>query len=108
MCVKRTGHRRAKLDKHDFRGIFLGYAATDQNIRYLDLDSGITKVSHHVVFNEAWYSCSDSRPPTAQFLLDYLDSTYVHLYVRTLITLLGSHSIVYTYTMNRQYSLTGY
>ena len=70
VCVKRTGHRRAKLDKHDFRGIFLGYSASDQNIRYLDLDSGITKVSHHAVFNEAWYSCSHNRPPTAQFLYD--------------------------------------
>ena len=34
VCVKRTGKRRAKLDRHDFTGIFLGYAATDQNIRW--------------------------------------------------------------------------
>jgi hypothetical protein len=32
VCVKRSGVRRAKLDRHDFTGIFLGYTATDQNI----------------------------------------------------------------------------
>jgi hypothetical protein len=38
VCVKRSGDRRAKLDRHDFTGIFLGYTATDQNIVYLDLE----------------------------------------------------------------------
>jgi len=69
VCVKRTGHRRAKLDKHDFRGIFLGYTATDKNIRYIDLDSGIVKTSHHAVFDEAWY-LQQERPPAAQMLYD--------------------------------------
>ena len=27
VCVKRTGSRRSKLDRHDFKGIFLGYTA---------------------------------------------------------------------------------
>jgi hypothetical protein len=35
VCVKRPGDRRCKLDMHDYTGIFLGYTATDQNIRYL-------------------------------------------------------------------------
>jgi hypothetical protein len=55
VCVKQSGKRRAKLDCHDFKGIFLGYTATDQNIIYLDLDSGIVKRSHHAQFDEAWY-----------------------------------------------------
>jgi hypothetical protein len=55
VCVKRTGSRRCKLDRHDFTGIFLGYTATDQNITYLDLDSSIVKTCHHAVFDEAWY-----------------------------------------------------
>ncbi|KAL7524703.1 hypothetical protein ACHAXR_003924, partial [Thalassiosira sp. AJA248-18] len=66
VCVKRTGRRRAKLDRHDFRGIFLGFSATDSNIRYLDLDSGVTKTSHHACrkalprdstfyFGRVWY-----------------------------------------------------
>lgn len=32
VCVRRTGRRRAKLDRHDFTGLFLGFTATDQNI----------------------------------------------------------------------------
>jgi hypothetical protein len=69
VCVKRTGSRRCKLDRHDFTGIFLGYTATDQNIRYLDLDSGIVKTCHHAVFDEAWY-LQPTRPPAAQLLYD--------------------------------------
>ena len=69
VCVKRTGSRRCKLDRHDFTGIFLGYTATDQNIIYLDLDSGIVKTCHHAVFDEAWY-LQPTRPPAPQLLYD--------------------------------------
>jgi hypothetical protein len=55
VCIKRMGDCRAKLDHHDFSGIFLGYTSTDQNIIYLDLDSGLVKRSHHATFDEAWY-----------------------------------------------------
>jgi hypothetical protein len=68
VCVKRTGSRRCKLDRHDFTGIFLGYTATDQNIIYLE-DSGIVKSCHHAVFDEAWYH-QPTRPPAAQLLYD--------------------------------------
>ena len=69
VCVKRTGKRRAKLDRFNFTGIFLGYTASDQNIRYIDLNTGIVKQSHHAVFDEAWY-LQPSRPPAAQLLYD--------------------------------------
>ena len=69
VCVKRTGSRRCKLDRHDFTGIFLGYTATDQNIIYLDLESGIVKSCHHAVFDEAWY-LQPTRPLAAQLLYD--------------------------------------
>jgi hypothetical protein len=59
----------AKLDHHDFKGVFLGYTATDQNIIYLDLDSGVVKSSHHTQFDEAWYLQS-TRLPAAQLLYD--------------------------------------
>ncbi len=68
-CVKHTGNRRAKLDRHDFSGIFLGYTSTDQNIIYLDLDLGLVKHSHHATFDEAWY-LQPSCPPAAQLLYD--------------------------------------
>ena len=67
VCVKKSGDRPAKLDRHAFRGIFIGYTATDKNIRYIDLDSGMVKSSHHAVFDEAWYT-QEKRPPTAQLL----------------------------------------
>ncbi len=63
------GSRRCKLDRHDFTGIFLGYTATDQNIIYLDLDSGVVKSCHHAVFDEAW-NLQPTRPPAAQLLYD--------------------------------------
>jgi hypothetical protein len=69
VCVKRTGSRCCKLDRHDFKGIFLEYTATDQNIIYLDLDSGVVKSSHHAEFGEAWY-LQPTRPPAAQLLYD--------------------------------------
>jgi hypothetical protein len=67
--VKVTGKRRAKLNRHDFTGIFIGYTATDDNIRYIDVDSGIVKTSHHAVFDEAWY-LQPERPPMAQLLFE--------------------------------------
>ncbi len=62
VCVKRSGKRCSKLDRHDFKGVFLGYTATDLNIVYLDLDSGVVKTSHHTQFNEAWY-LQPTHPP---------------------------------------------
>jgi hypothetical protein len=67
--MKRSGDCPAKQDWHDFQGIFLGFRATDQNIVYLDLDTGIVKQSHHTTFNEAWY-LQPSWPPAAQLLYD--------------------------------------
>ncbi len=69
VCAKRAGKRRAKLDHNDFSGIFLGYTATDQNIKYIDINSGTIKTCHHATFDEAWY-LQPSRPPAAQLLYD--------------------------------------
>ena len=69
VCVKQTGDRRSKLDRHDFTGIFIGYMVSDHNIQYLDMESGLVKSSHHAVFDEAWYM-QPQRPPAAQLLYD--------------------------------------
>jgi hypothetical protein len=69
VCVKVTGKRRAKLDRHDFGGIFIGYTAADDNVRYIDVDSGLVKTSHHAIFDEAWY-LQPHRPPMAQLLFE--------------------------------------
>jgi hypothetical protein len=67
MCLKISGICRGNLDKHNLKGIFLGYTATDHNIVYLDLNSGIVKCSHHAQFNKAWY-LQESRSPATQLL----------------------------------------
>ena len=69
VCVCRPGQRRCKLDRHDYTGVFLGYTATDQNIIYLDLTSGLVKTTHHATFDEARY-LQQQRPPAAQILYD--------------------------------------
>ena len=69
VCVKKTGFRRAKLDRHSFTGIFIGYTATDANIRYIDVQSGVVKTCHHAVFDECWFH-QPWRPPAAQLLYD--------------------------------------
>ena len=69
VCVKKTGFRRAKLDRHPFTGIFIGYTATDANIRYIDDQSGVVKTCHHAVFDECWFH-QPWRPPAAQLLYD--------------------------------------
>jgi hypothetical protein len=43
--------------------------ATDQNIIYLNLDSGVVKSCHHAVFDKAWY-LQPTQPPAAQLLYD--------------------------------------
>ena len=69
VCVKESHKRRAKLDMNDFRGIFLGYTATNENIRYIDLDNGRVKTCHHATFDESWYM-QPMRPPAPQLLYD--------------------------------------
>jgi hypothetical protein len=69
VCVKQSGSRHAKLDRHNFTGIFLGYTATDENIRYVDIKSGIVLTCHHAVFDECWYH-QHEHPLAAQLLFD--------------------------------------
>jgi hypothetical protein len=47
----------------------VGYTATDENIRYIDVHSRQLKSSHHAIFDEAWY-LQPKRPPFAQMLYD--------------------------------------
>ena len=69
ICSKKAGKRTSKLDKHHFNGIFIGYTATDNNIRYIDIDTGQVKRASYIIFDEAWYTASDmARPPAATYL----------------------------------------
>jgi hypothetical protein len=69
VCIKRTGDRRSKLDRHDFCGIFIGYASTGQNILYTDINTGLVKRSHHAQFDKAWY-LQPTCLPAAQLMYD--------------------------------------
>ena len=96
VCVKRTGSRRSKLDRHDFTGIFLGFTATDQNIIYLDSSSGVVKSCHHAVFDEAWY-LQLTRPPAAQLLYDLgleADTSPINLEGPISLTPIGTITLV--------------
>ena len=53
--VKMSGKLRAKLKKHNYTDVFIGYTATMANVRYIDLKSGLVKICGHATFNEAWY-----------------------------------------------------
>jgi hypothetical protein len=69
VCIKRSGDRSGKLDCNDFTSIFLIFTATNHNIHYLDLESGVVRRSHHTQFDEAWY-LQPSCLPAAQLLYD--------------------------------------
>jgi hypothetical protein len=62
VCVKRTSVCHGKLDHHDFTGIFLSYSNSNQNIQYLDLNSGVVKTCHHAQFDKAWYLQHECHP----------------------------------------------
>jgi hypothetical protein len=51
VCIEQSGFKLSKLDQQDFKGLFLGCTATDQNIVYLDLDSGVLKARHYAQFD---------------------------------------------------------
>jgi hypothetical protein len=96
VCVKRTGNHRSKLDRYDYWGIFLVYASMDQNILYLDLDTGLVEQSHHTQFDEAGY-LQPHRLPAAQLLynlwLEANDDLHTSTDNPTLATLMDNNPI---------------
>ena len=79
---KRPGRRPFKLDRHSDTGIFLGYTATDKNIIYIDIDTGRTKISTHVIFDEAHHTTDAGKAPlaaqTLQRLGYYIKEDYIN------------------------------
>ena len=51
---RKPGKRPAKLDHHTATGIFLGFAATNKNIKYIDEKPGRVKVGTHAIFDEVY------------------------------------------------------
>ena len=67
VLCKVLGKRTAKIDHHIYKGIFIGYGATDKHIGYIDSITSREKTATHAVFNEAHYT-STTRPPGPQLL----------------------------------------
>ena len=53
LYAREPGRRKAKLDHHTSIGTFLGFAATNANIIYIDNKTAQVKTAHHVIFDEA-------------------------------------------------------
>ena len=56
--VRKPGKRKYKLDLNYYRGVFLGYTATADNIYYYDIDSDNIKIAKHVTYDEAGMTLS--------------------------------------------------
>ena len=69
---RKPGHRPAKLDQHDVLGRFLGYTATEKNVRFQDLHSKTIKTATHVIYDEAHMSVPASQAPIAAQTLQRL------------------------------------
>ena len=69
LTTRIPGDRPAKLDRHTYDGIFLGYEGSTKNVMYIDVHSGRVKVGGSFTFDELHYT-SSHRPPGPQFLFD--------------------------------------
>jgi deoxyuridine 5'-triphosphate nucleotidohydrolase len=70
--AKKPGKRHAKLDDHTYKGFFVGFTATDKNVRYIDENTGRIKISTHVIFDEAHFSQPANKAPLAAQTLQRL------------------------------------
>ncbi len=70
--ARKPGKRKAKLDDNSYKGFFIGFTATDKNVRYIDDDTGKVKTSTHVIFDEAHFSQPASKAPLAAQTLQRL------------------------------------
>ena len=70
--ARKTGNRPAKLDHHTTKGIFLTYTATDNNVYYIEHDSGQVRIGQHVIFDEAHMTTPAGYAPLAAEALQRL------------------------------------
>ena len=59
VIAKNTGTRRAKLDDHTSRGIFLHHTGTTAISKYLDTTTNREKTTSHLEYDEAHYTVQD-------------------------------------------------
>ena len=62
VTVKKPGRRATKLANHSYRGIFLEFVNTSDNIRYYDTKTKRIKIGSHVIFDEGHFTSNDPPP----------------------------------------------
>lgn len=70
LCIQTPGAKDGKLDTfcvHE--GMFVGFAASSRNVRYVDRVISQTKTAKHFTVDEAHFSSVDIKPPNASDLL---------------------------------------
>lgn len=77
LTPKKTGSRTTALDPHHFDGIFLGYKATTNNIRYWDINQQRERHAHHMAKDELQYGTApEHRSPAAKHLIEVATGTH--------------------------------
>jgi hypothetical protein len=73
LTPKKAGPRTTALDPHHFDGIFLGYKATTNNIKYWDVNQQRERHAHHMAKDELQYGTApEKRSPAAKHLIEVI------------------------------------
>jgi hypothetical protein len=73
---KKAGRRNTATDPNSYDGIFLGYRATQDNIRYWDTNAQRERSATHVAKDEVQYGDPpDKRSPASKHLIEVITGT---------------------------------
>jgi hypothetical protein len=73
---KKAGKRNTATDPNSYNGIFLGFQATQDNIRYWDLQHQRNRHAHHMAKDEVQYGDPpDQRSPASKHLIKVITGT---------------------------------
>eukprot|EP00980_Cylindrotheca_fusiformis_P020335 scaffold7349_cov135-Cylindrotheca_fusiformis.AAC.1 len=73
---KKAGERTTALDPHHFEGIFLGYKATNNSLKYWDIHQQRERHAHHLAKDELSYGLDpNQRGPASQHLIEVMTDT---------------------------------
>jgi dUTP pyrophosphatase len=70
--ARKPGKRKAKIENNTYKGIFLGFSATQKNIYYIDEETSRIKIGTHVIYDEAHMTVPASKAPLAAQTLQRL------------------------------------
>jgi dUTP pyrophosphatase len=70
--ARKPGKRTAKIENNTYKGIFLGFSATQKNIYYIDEDTSRIKIGTHFIYDKAHMTIPVSKAPLAAQTLQRL------------------------------------